>query len=126
MIFIGKASKLSGASVKAIRHYDKLGLLPNLGRAGAYRVFTEQEINLIKLIKQAQKVGFKLGELKTLFSTNETAFAWEKIETQIDLKEAQISKEVTLLKEKQIQLREYSKSIRDCLIKDPNCSKPLI
>ena len=126
MIFIGKASTLSGASVKAIRHYDKLGLLPSLGRAGAYRVFTEREINLIKLIKQAQKVGFKLGELKTLFSSNENSIAWEQIEKQIQLKYAQITKEMSLLKDKQTQLREYSKSIRDCLTKDPNCPKPSV
>ena len=126
MIFIGKASTLSGASVKAIRHYDKLGLLPSLGRAGAYRVFTEREINLIKLIKQAQKVGFKLGELNTLFSLNESSIAWEQIEKQIQLKYAQITKEMSLLKDKQTQLREYSKSIRDCLIKDPNCPKPSV
>jgi DNA-binding transcriptional MerR regulator len=126
MIFIGKASTLSGASVKAIRHYDNLGLLPNLRRTGSYRVFTEREINIIKLIKQAQQVGFKLGELKTLFLSNESSIAWEQIETEIHLKDTQITKEISLLNEKQTQLREYSKAIRDCLIKDPNCPKPLI
>jgi MerR family copper efflux transcriptional regulator len=126
MIFIGKASALSGASVKAIRHYDKLGILPSLGRAGAYRVFTEREINLIKLIKQAQGVGFKLGELKTLFLSNESSIAWEQIDKRIQLKYAQITKEISLLNDKRSQLKEYSKSIRDCLIQDPNCPKPLV
>lgn len=126
MIYIGKASTLSGASVKAIRHYDKLGLLPSLGRDGAYRVFSESDINLIKLIKQAQKVGFKLGELKTLFSASENVIAWEEIQKQIELKEAQINKEISSLKAKQHQLRAYSKNIRDCLIEDPHCPKPRI
>lgn len=126
MIFIGKASTLSGASVKAIRHYDKLGLLPSLGRVGAYRVFSESDVNLIKLIKQAQKVGFKLGELKALFSSSENGIAWEAIQNQIVLKEAQISQEISSLKAKQQQLREYAKSIQDCLIEDPLCSKPRI
>lgn len=67
IIFIGEASKLSGASIKAIRHYDSLGLLPSIRRAGSYRVFTEREINTIKLIKQAQEVGFKLSEFKSVF-----------------------------------------------------------
>jgi DNA-binding transcriptional MerR regulator len=126
MIFIGRASTLSGASVKAIRHYDKLGLLPSLGRAGAYRVFTEREINLIKLIKQAQEVGFRLGELKTLFLSNESSIAWEQIDKRIQLKYAQITKEISLLNDKRSQLGEYSKSIRDCLIQDPNCPKPQV
>jgi len=49
MIFIGEASKLSGASVKAIRHYENIGLLPNLGRSGSYRTFTKHDIDIIRL-----------------------------------------------------------------------------
>ena len=125
MIFIGKAATLSGASIKAIRHYDNLGLLPNIVRAGAYRVFTEREINIIKLIKQAQEVGFKLGELKSIFSSHKNALAWEQIENEIHLKDALIAKEISILNEKQARLRQYSKHIRDCLINDPNCPVPL-
>ena len=126
MIFIGEASKLSGASVKAIRHYDDIGLLPGLGRSGSYRVFTEREINIIKLIKQAQEVGFKLVEFKEVFLLNESASSWGEIENLIRLKDSQITKEISILEEKQALLRQYSKDIRDCLTKDPNCSKPLV
>lgn len=126
MIFIGAASTLSGASVKAIRHYDSLGLLANLGRAGAYRVFTQRDINTIKLIKQAQQVGFKLSELKAVLLSKENSPAWEEIENMMRIKDAKITNEISLLNEKQARLRQYSKSIRDCLINDPDCSKPLV
>ena len=56
MIFIGEASKLSGASVKAIRHYENIGLLPNLGRSGSYRTFT----------KHATKKGESIWQMLTL------------------------------------------------------------
>ncbi|NQY30905.1 MAG: MerR family transcriptional regulator [Flavobacteriaceae bacterium] len=126
MIFIGKAATLSGASVKAIRHYDNLGLLPNLGRTGSYRIFTERDINIIKLIKQAQEVGFKLAELKTVLLSKESSPAWGEIVNMMRLKDAKITKEISLLNEKQAILRQYSQSIRDCLINDPNCSKLLV
>jgi len=117
---------LSGASVKAIRHYDSLGLLPNLGRTGSYRVFIERDINTIKLIKQAQEVGFKLAELKAVLLSNESSPAWGEIEEIMRLKDAKITKEISLLNEKQARLKQYAKSIRDCLINDPDCTKPLI
>ncbi len=126
MIFIGQASALSGASVKAIRYYDRLGLLPSLGREGSYRVFTNRDINTIRLIKQAQEIGFKLAELKAILLSKDGSPAWEEIENLMRLKEEKITEEISLLNKKQALLRQYSKSIRDCLMNDPNCPKPLL
>lgn len=121
MIYIGKASTLSGASIKAIRHYDELGLLPNLGRSGSYRVFSQSDINTIKLIKQAQQIGFKLAELKSVLLSNVGATAWSEIENILRIKEAQISKEIQILKVKQARLEQYANTIEECLKDDPNC-----
>jgi DNA-binding transcriptional MerR regulator len=63
---IGKISKLTGATIKAIRHYEAIGLIPVPRRVGKYRVYTEQDINLIGMIRRAQTVGFTLAELKEL------------------------------------------------------------
>ncbi|MFT6372001.1 MAG: DNA-binding transcriptional MerR regulator [Gammaproteobacteria bacterium] len=125
MIFIGEASKLSGATVKAIRHYENIGLLPNLGRSGSYRTFSKDDIDIIRLIKEAQKVGFKLSEFKEIFESNASS-SWAKIQNVICLKESQIKKEIAILKEKQLRLKQYSTLILDCLAEDPNCSKSLI
>jgi len=123
MIFIGEASKLSGASVKAIRHYEQLDLLPNLGRSGSYRTFTKQDIDTIRLIKEAQKVGFKLSEFKEIFKSDNN-WSWAEIEKSIRLKESQIQKEIAILEDKQARLKNYSQLITECLADDPNCSKP--
>lgn len=63
---IGKVSELTGATRKAIRHYEAIGLIPIPGRVGKYRVYTEQDVMLIRLVKHAQSVGFTLTELKEL------------------------------------------------------------
>ncbi|PKF49184.1 hypothetical protein AT251_20770 [Enterovibrio nigricans] len=52
-MFIKQASELSGATQRAIRLYESLGLL-TVSRTGKYRVYTERNINLIKMIKEGQ------------------------------------------------------------------------
>jgi len=59
-------AKITGASCKAIRHYESIGLIPPPARRGKYRVYSEQDIFLIHMIKHAQSVGFGLKELKAL------------------------------------------------------------
>jgi DNA-binding transcriptional MerR regulator len=63
---IGKISRLTGASIKAIRHYEAIGLIPAPARVGRYRAYTEQDVILIRMIRLAQTVGFTLAELKGL------------------------------------------------------------
>jgi DNA-binding transcriptional MerR regulator len=65
---IGKISELTGASRKAIRHYEAIGLLPAPERVGKYRVYTDMDVVLITIIKRAQSVGFSLAQLSGLIS----------------------------------------------------------
>jgi len=65
-LYIGKLAALSGASRKAIRHYESLGLLPPARRKGSYRVYSERDVFLVHMIKHAQTFGFSLAELREL------------------------------------------------------------
>jgi len=65
-LYIGKLAELSGASRKAIRHYEALGLLPPAVRKGNYRVYTERDVFLVHVIKHAQSFDFSLAELREL------------------------------------------------------------
>lgn len=66
--YIGAVAEITGATRKAIRHYESLGLLPKATRKGNYRVYCEQDLFLIHLIKQGQRIGFTLSELKPLLA----------------------------------------------------------
>jgi len=66
--YIGKVAEITGASRKAIRHYESLGLLPTPTRRGAYRVYTNKDIFMVHVIKHAQSYGFSLVELRDLVS----------------------------------------------------------
>lgn len=65
-LYIGKVAAMTGASRKAIRHYESLGLLPTPQRMGRYRVYSERDVFLVHMIKYAQSFGFSLAELKEI------------------------------------------------------------
>mgnify|MGYP000909584444 FL=1 len=79
-MYIGKAAQLSGTTIKAIRHYEAIGLLPTPQRRGQYRVYSEQSVELLMFIKCAQQLGFKLKELQEILRGSQgDALPWEQI-----------------------------------------------
>lgn len=65
-MYIGAVSQTTGASRKAIRLYEEMGLIEKPERNGNYRVYEDHHIHVINMIKRAQGVGFKLSELVAL------------------------------------------------------------
>ena len=65
-MYIGELAALTGATPKAIRHYEKLGLLPVAKRKGNYRIYEAIDVQSVKMIRLAQAVGFSLSELLEL------------------------------------------------------------
>lgn len=59
-MYIGKLAKLSGATPKAIRLYESIGLIPTPKRQGRYRVYSDKDVSLVHMIRRAQAVGFSL------------------------------------------------------------------
>lgn len=64
MMYIGKLAELTGATRKAIRLYESLGLIPIPSRKGSYRIYSDKDVVLINMIRRAQAVGFSLAELR--------------------------------------------------------------
>lgn len=63
---IGELARRTGASPKALRLYEAMGLLPTPRRQGSYRIYERSHEDAVRLIRQAQSVGFKLQELQSL------------------------------------------------------------
>ena len=64
---IGQASKASGVSVKMVRHYEAVGLLPRAARSfGNYRLYGESDVHMLRFIKRARALGFSMGDIKEL------------------------------------------------------------
>ena len=64
---IGQAARQSGVSVKMIRHYEALGLLPRAARSfGNYRQYGPTDVHLLRFIKRARALGFPMTGIKEL------------------------------------------------------------
>ena len=62
---IGELAKRAGVSVQAIRFYERRRLMRTPRRTAAgYRIYSEQDLEGVTLIKQMQHFGFKLVEIR--------------------------------------------------------------
>ncbi len=110
-MYIGKVSERTGASRKAIRHYEEIGLLLDISRSGSYRIYNEHHIVIISMIKRAQALGFKLSDIAPLVLTKHTEnrFPLEIAYSAIDEKRAQIKLDIekaNLLDMELVSMRE--------------------
>ena len=64
---IGEAAKASAVSVKMIRHYEAIGLLPAAMRTqSGYRVYRPEDLHALRFIRNARDLGFPLAEIEEL------------------------------------------------------------
>lgn len=100
-LYIGKVSQMTGASRKAIRHYESLGLIPIPRRQGQYRVYSQQDVFLIHMIKTAQSVGFNLSELHGLIADklNHKVFPLKAANSLFDEKRTALRQQMAALLE---------------------------
>lgn len=97
-MYIGKAAQLSGTTIKAIRHYEAIGLMPAPARRGGYRVYTEQSVERLMFIKCAQQLGFKLKELQEILQGYEgDALPWDKAYQAIANKKQALAMQIVAL-----------------------------
>ena len=66
---IGEFSKINNISAKALRHYEKIGLLIPFERdnLSGYRYYVVEQIEQMSRIIYMKKLGFALEEIKEVF-----------------------------------------------------------
>ncbi|MHB1487694.1 MAG: MerR family transcriptional regulator [Acidimicrobiales bacterium] len=65
---IGEVAESVGLSLRTIRHWDEVGLVPPSGRsAGGFRLYTEGDIERLRLAKRMKPLGFSLEEMGSVF-----------------------------------------------------------
>ena len=66
---IGEAAKASGMPAKMIRHYEEAGLIRPASRtASNYRVYTSTDVEVLRFVKQARRLGFVTGQISELLA----------------------------------------------------------
>ena len=64
---IGEVSAASGVSQRMIRHYEKIGLIPEaLRRNSGYRDYDQRDLHTLSFIGRARDLGFPIEDIRTL------------------------------------------------------------
>lgn len=62
---IGELAKRAGVSVQAVRFYERRRLMRTPRRTAAgYRIYTDNDLEIVTVIKKMQHFGFKLVEIR--------------------------------------------------------------
>ena len=79
---IGEVAERTGLSLRTIRHYDQVGLVPPSGRSeGGFRLYTEVDVERLKHVRRITPLGFSLEETAEILVILETAGSAEATET---------------------------------------------
>lgn len=67
---IGKAARKAGVGIETIRFYERKGLIdqPPKPLDAGFRVYPEETVRRVRFIREAQELGFSLGEIDELLS----------------------------------------------------------
>ncbi|MHA7238572.1 MerR family transcriptional regulator [Arthrobacter sp. TMS1-12-1] len=66
---IGELAERTGLSLRTIRHYDDVGILPATARTdGGFRVYSEEDLERLLVIRRMKPLGFTLEEMKDLLA----------------------------------------------------------
>jgi DNA-binding transcriptional MerR regulator len=95
MYSIGEVSKICNISTKALRFYDKIGIIsPDvICKENSYRYYNKESLLTVPVVKYYKQMGFKLEEMQGLVEGNTYYYLEQNFRHKIDqlcLKEQQI------------------------------------
>ncbi len=92
---IGEVSKICNISTKALRFYDKIGIIsPDMiCKENSYRYYNKESLLTVPVVKYYKQMGFKLEEMQGLVEGNNYYYLEQNFRNKIDqlcLQEQQI------------------------------------
>ncbi|MDP9386825.1 MAG: MerR family transcriptional regulator [Actinomycetota bacterium] len=64
---IGEVADAVGLSLRTIRHYEEVGVVRPSGRtAGGFRLYTDDDVERLRLVKHMKPLDFTLEEMRDL------------------------------------------------------------
>jgi MerR family copper efflux transcriptional regulator len=70
---IGELARKTGKTVRALRHYEELGLLGSERSEGGFRLYGADELARVYWISKLQDMGFSLTQVQRLIATVESS-----------------------------------------------------
>lgn len=83
---IGEVADQTGLSLRTIRYYEEMGLVvPSARSTGGFRLYTEENVARLQLIKRMKPLEFSLEESKDLLSVLDAIEAGPDPDARADL-----------------------------------------
>lgn len=85
-LLIGEVAARAGVNVRTIRYYEQVGVLPVPGRkqtghaSAGYRLYSEEDVERLRLVKGARVLGLSLAEIRQLLE----ALDGQPVRTRLD------------------------------------------
>ena len=110
MLTIGQFSKTCLVTVKALRHYDKIGLLKPAGvnPETGYREYSEEQIPHMLLINKLKYYGFSLSEIKDIISCDDITLS--KLMKQRDILWCSVHETMAVISELNAHIRNLERT----------------
>lgn len=84
---IGEAAAQTGLSLRTIRFYEEVGLVPPSGRtAGGFRLYTDADIERLQLVKDLKPLDFSLEEMGEVLALQDQLDAGDDPEDEAEIR----------------------------------------
>ena len=100
LVTIGEVARRSGFTVKALRFYERRGLLPPARRrSSGYRLYGEADLHRLEFIRQAKALGLTLEAIRPLVAAAREPGrgARARLARMLDERIAQTARQITTL-----------------------------
>ncbi|MEJ3653178.1 MerR family transcriptional regulator [Actinomycetes bacterium KLBMP 9759] len=89
----GEVAAAARVNVQTLRYYERRGLLPEPRRSpGGYREYDRSAVDLLLVVKSAQRLGFTLDEVAELLDTGRKRHPTPDLQARARLKLAEIER----------------------------------
>ena len=104
-----------GLTPRMVRHYHKLGLLPQAKRSsGNYRLYTGDDVRHLRRIVALKSQGFQLDHIRKLLTTNPGATNFDSLTTQLQQQYQSVMEQL-------VRLRQTTSALEGVLGRDRCC-----
>jgi DNA-binding transcriptional MerR regulator len=124
---IGDVADRTGLSLRTIRHYEEVGLLPEAQRsAGGFRLYGEGAVSRLLLIKRMKPLDFTLEEMRDLIEVRErlagprlSARTRAALQERLATYQSLVEHKLAALREKVDNAQVFADQLRDELHQTP-------
>lgn len=117
---IGELSNKAEVSKRTIRYYEEIGLLsPERVSSGGFRLYSVNELQRLKIIKQFKELDFSLEQIKEILQSDSNQEKEEKINYSRQVIETQlvaIQKQIDKLKKAKGKNHKMLDMLNQCLV----------